>query len=74
MFYDLLTKDESIVVIPGKRKTRGRGACRNAAQIHPSCHTKLGLTSCVLSADLVAGRRTMNVEPTPSTLSAVTSP
>jgi len=54
---------------------RGIALLRRTAQLRPGCQAKLAFaTSCSLSADLVAGRRTLNVEPTPSTLSAVTSP
>ncbi len=54
---------------------RGIALLGRTAQTRPSCQAKLGFaSSCSLSADLAAGRRTMNVEPTPSTLSAVTSP
>jgi len=54
---------------------RGIALLRRVAQNRPGCQAKLGFASpCVLTADLAAGRRTMNVEPTPSTLSAVTSP
>jgi hypothetical protein len=54
---------------------RGIALLRRAAAVRRGGQAKLRFaSSCSLSADLAAGRRTMNVEPTPSTLSAVTSP
>jgi hypothetical protein len=50
-------------------------AVRNAARARSGCQaTSSAGFLCTVSADADAGRRTMNVDPTPSRLSAITSP
>ena len=50
-------------------------AARKAALPQRSCQATSRVdASCALAADMRSGRRTMNVEPTPSRLSANTSP
>jgi hypothetical protein len=50
-------------------------AARKISQTRASCQaTSSAAFICALSADAASGRRTINVDPTPSRLSAITSP